>query len=243
MSLNAKKAPKPQGGGNRVEQEPLEIGAVEGRVVGVCDLGLQPQKPYNGKEKPPKHKIRLTYEICDEFMLDEDGNEMEDKPRWLSEDINFSSLESDLGTSTKRYRAIDPNDESDGDFTKLVGKPCMVVVGQYTSKKDGKVKNDVSDVTSITAKKAAKLPKLVNEPQVFLLDDPDLDVFNKYPEWLQDKIKGNLEFEGSVLEALLNGDEKPKAKPEVTDEEEDEPNVEDDKSDDTEEEEDWLDEE
>lgn len=245
MSLNAKKAPKPQGGGNRVEQEPLEIGAVEGRVVGICDLGIQKQRPYKGQEKPPKHMVRLTYEICDEFMVDEDGNEMEDKPRWLSEEMPFSNLDVDLAKSTKRYKAIDPKDTCDGDFPSLISLPCMVVVGQYENK-EGKTVNDITDVTSITEKKAKKLPELVNEPQVFLLDDPDIDVFNKYPEWLQDKIKSNLEYEGSLLQQLLEGEGKPKPKPKVDkDEQEDEPTVEDEESadEDDEEEGDWLDEE
>lgn len=246
MGLNAKKAPKPQGnGGSRVEQEPLEIGAVEGRVVGICDLGIQKRRPFKGQEKPPVHTIRITYEICDEFMLDEEGNELEDKPRWLSEEMPFNNLEVDLAKSTKRYRAIDPDDESEGDFPSLVGKPCMVVVGQYQNK-EGRTLNDVTNVTSITKKKAAKLPKLVNEAQVFLLDDPDIDIFNKYPEWLQDKIKSNLEYEGSPLQALLEGDEdkpKEKAKTKPKKDVDDEPDNQTDGDNETEEEGDWLDEE
>jgi hypothetical protein len=214
MALNAKKI-KHQGGTGGNKQEPLEVGTYEARVVCVLDMGLQAQRPYQGQDKPPAYSIRLTYELCDEFMLDEDGNEMEDKPRWISEEFPLRSLESDLAKSTKRYNAIDPKDESDGDFTKLIGKACMVTVGQYEGKNGA----------SITAKKAAKLPELINPPQVFLLDEPNLEVFNALPDWLKDKIKDNLEYKGSALEKALKGGkvkEEPEEEPEADEPEADE---------------------
>lgn len=203
MALNAKKV-KNTGGSNRVAQEALEAGTYEARVVCVVDLGLQPQRPYQGQEKPPAHCIRLTYELSDEFMVDENGEEQEDKPRWISEDFPLRSLDSDLAKSTKRYNAIDPDDESDGDFTLLVGKACMVTINQYEGKNG--TGNGVSNVAAITKKKAAKLPELVNPTQVFVLDEPNLEVFNAFPDWLREKIQGNLEYKGSALEKALKGD-------------------------------------
>ena len=43
----------------------------------------------------------------------------------------------------------------------------------------------------------------MNNPVVFLLFDPDLAVFNKFPDWLQTKIKGNLNYNGSKLQGML----------------------------------------
>lgn len=219
--LNAKKAPKPQSNSNRVQQELMEVGTEEARVVAVIDLGLQPQRPYKGQDKPPVNMVRLTYEFPNLFIVDENGEELEDKPRWLSEDIAFKSLELDLAKSTKRYKAIDPEDTNDGDFTGLVGMPCMVTVGQYSYMKDGQEKsgNQVNDVSPITKRKADKLGELVNKPQVFLLDDPDMELFESFPDWLKDKIKGNLEFAGSPLEEALNGGKKTKPKEQPKDEE------------------------
>lgn len=233
-ALNAKKVPKTGGkGGNFVEQEALE-GSFEARVVCLLDLGLQPQRPYKGQDKPPKHEIRITYELCDEFMVDENGEEQTDKPRWFSEDIPFSSLDADLAKSTKRYKAIDPQDTNDGDFTGLIGMPCIVVLDTYESKVGG-LRSKVIDVTKINPKKAAKLPELVNPPQLFLLDEPDLEVFNKQPEFIREKITSNLEFKGSLLDKMLNGEGSPEpkgkaskpAKPQepVADEDDDEEDV------------------
>lgn len=210
MSLNAKKVQAPKGSGPK--QDPIEPGTYPCRVVQVLDMGVQKQKPYKGQEKDPAHEIMMTYEFLDEFCLDENGEELEDKPRWLSETFPLRSLESDLAKSTKRYNAIDPEDAADGDFTKLVGSPCMVTITQREA--GDKVYTNISGVATMRPKEAKKAPELVNPAKVFLLDEPDLEVFGSLPQWVQDKIKGNLDFDGSALEeALEGGESKPKSKP------------------------------
>ena len=47
---------------------------------------------------------------------------------------------------------------------------------------------------------------------MFVLDDPDLEVFNSLPEWLRDKIKENLNYEGSALQKLVGGSAKSERK-------------------------------
>lgn len=210
MALNAKYVPK-SGGGPRVEQAPLEPGPYPARVAQVIDLGVQPSMPYKGQEKPPAHKIMLTYELLDAFMVDEDGNEQEDKPRWVSEEFALRNLAADLATSTKRYRAIDPNEAFDGDFTRLVGSPCTVTIGNKagTGKNAGRVFENVLNVATMRPRDAANAPELKNEPKVFVLDEPDMEVFASIPEWIQNKIKGNLNYAGSALATAL-GDAKGK---------------------------------
>lgn len=215
--LNAKKVKKPSSNNaNRIKQPLMEVGTEEARVVSIIDLGLQKQRPYKGQEKPPKRMIRITYEFPNLFIVDENGDDVEDKPRWLSEELPFNSLDVDLAKSTKRYRAIDPEDTCDGDFTKLVGMPCMVTIGEYSYTKDGELKegNEVQSVSAITKRKADKLGDLVNSPQIFLIDEPDMEVFEQLPDWIKDKIKGNLEYSGSALEAILEGGKKPVKKEE-----------------------------
>lgn len=216
MALNAKNK-KQQAKGPA--QEPLDPGTYPCRVVQVLDLGVQTQKPFDNKPKAPVQEIMVTYEFLDEFCLDEDGEIQEDKPRWLSETFAFHSLDADLAKSTKRYRALDPQEVYEGDFTQLVNTPCMVTVVHNAGKgaNAGKVYQNISGVSAMRPKEAAKAPDLVNEPKVFVLDEPDMVIYKSLPEWLQEKIAGNLEFEGSALQAALEADEapaeKPKAKP------------------------------
>lgn len=204
MSLNAKNMKAPRGNGAGVaKQEPIEAGTYPCRIAQVIDLGLQPQRPYQGQEKSPKHMIMVTYEFVDEFCLDEQGNEMEDKPRWLSERFTINPLSSDLAKSTKRYYAIDPNEEMEGDFGKLLGMPCNVTVVQREYQ--GKTYDNVGNVSTVRARDVSRMPELVNEPRAFDLSEPDLEVFGSLPEWIQDLIKSNLEFKGSELDQALGG--------------------------------------
>ena len=218
MALNAKKVKAV--GKKGVEQEAMEPGSYPARLVQVIDLGVQTQRPYEGQAKPPIQEVMLTYEFLDEFMKDEDGEDIEDKPRWLSETIPLHNLAADLAKSTKRYKALDPDEVHEGDFTALVGTACVVTIVNNKGKGQnaGKVYTNIAGVSTMRPKEAAKAPELINEPKVFDLGDPDLTIFKSLPDWLQEKIKGNLEYEGSALQEALEDapedeEEKPKGKP------------------------------
>jgi hypothetical protein len=194
--------------------DPLEAGTYPARLVQVISLGKQPQRPYKGEEKPPKDEIRVTYELVDEFLKDEDGKDIEDKPRWVAENFTMNSLDSDLAKSTKRYFAIDPKKNFKGDWAKLVGQPCMVTL-ICNEGSDKKVYNNVASVQSMRSKEAENLPPLKNDPKVFDIDDPDLEVFLSLPAFVQKMVtEDNLEFGGSKLERMLvehtGGEVKPK---------------------------------
>lgn len=205
MALNAKNIQN----NNRPQQEALEPDVYRARVVQILDLGLQPQRAYQGKDKAPANEIMLTYELVDEFMKDENGEDIEDKPRWISETLPFYGLFADKAKSTMRYNAFDPSGVYDGDFSKCIDTAVNVTV--VNNAVGDKVYNNVGNVASMSAKKAANMPELVNPSKVFDLDAPDMEIYNALPEWLRDKIKGNLNFQGSALQAALGG--KPAAKP------------------------------
>lgn len=209
MALKAAKDVKKT---NYIPQANIEPGTYPARLVQIIDLGLQAQRAFQGKEKPPANEIMLTYELVDEFMKDEAGNDIEDKPRWISETLPFFGLFADKAKSTKRYFALDPNNDHDGDFAKLIGVPCNVTV--VNNSVGDKTYDNVAAVTTMRERDAAKCPDLVNPPKVFDVDAPDMEVFNSLPEWVRDKIKGNLNFKGSALEKLVGDAPPPKAKEE-----------------------------
>jgi len=192
MALNARKVKNNSG-----PKAPLiDEGAYPSRLQGVVDCGLQPQE-FKGESKSPKNEIWTTYELSDEFMPDEDGNPNEEKPRWFSEFIALNNLDSDLARSTKRYYALDPNEEEEGDWAELIGRPVITTIvkkGEY---------NNIGGTSAMRPKEAAKLPPLVNPSRLFSMDEPDVEVFLSLPNFVQDKIKGGLEFEGSKLDELL----------------------------------------
>lgn len=201
MALNASKVKSQSAPKNFT---PLEAGNYLARLVQVIDLGMQKQRPYQGQEKPPAHEVMLTYELGTEFVKDENGNDQEDKPRWISESIPLRSLEQDLAKSTKRIKALDPKMECAGDLAAMVGLPCTVTVVTNPDKKDPtKIYTNVGNVTP--PMKGIPVPELVNPPKVLDLDVPDMEVFESLPEWVQDKIKNNLEYAGSALQAAIEG--------------------------------------
>jgi len=217
MSLNAKNVAMSGGGDKKVdEQDALDAATYPARIVSIIDLGLQPQRPYKGTEKPPKQEILITYEMLDEFCVDKDGEEMEDKPRWVSESIPFNNLEVDLATSTKRYKALDPDMELDGDFTKLIDMPCAITLtkSEGKGKNSGRWFNNVSSISKMRGKDARKAPPLIGTAKFFSCSDPDLEVFRSLYEYQQKRIKDNLEYNGSILQTLLEGGESENPKPE-----------------------------
>ena len=199
MTLNANALPK-TGGGKKFD--PVDAGNYPARVAGILDLGLQPQRPYKGQEKPPRNEIMFTYELVGEFLKDEDGNDMEDKPRWLSETMGFFPLTADMAKSTKRYNALDPKGEGKGDFTKLVRTPCTVTV-VHNKAMNGNIYANVSAVTP--PMKGMTLPDLKNPPRVLDRSNPDMEVWEALPEWIQNKIKEGLDFKGTKLYEVLSG--------------------------------------
>jgi len=205
MGINANNVPR--SGGNSKPAEAMEAGNYPCRIVQVIDLGLQPQRAWEGQEKPPAQSLMVTYEFIDEFMKDDDGNELTDKPRWLSEEFPLRSLDSDLAKSTKRMKALDPNLILDGDWAKLVDMPCMVTVTttEGKGKNAGRTFNNIGGVSAMRSRDAERCAPLVNPPKILDLDSPDVEIFKSLPDWLQDKIKANLEYKGSALEQRLSG--------------------------------------
>lgn len=212
MAFNAKNAGN-GGGKERIEQPLIEPATYPARLVQLLDMGLQAQKPFQGKDKPPIQEITLTYELVDVFMKDADDNDVEDKPRWISETIPFHNLKAEKAKSTQRYNAFDPKGEWDGDISKAIGQPINVVI--VHNLKDGKTYANVGGLSAMRAKDVEKCPPLQNPTALFSVDEPDMTVFNKLPKWIQEKIQKNLNYAGSKLEALVGGKPAPaKAKEE-----------------------------
>lgn len=221
MSLKAKRVK--QSSRTSLKSPVLEADTYPARLVQVLDLGKQ--QNYFDKEKI-NHEIMLTYELVTEHCLDENDQPVTDKPRWLSENINMVDLPENMSVSqiytdqfksksklVQRCRAFDPKGSLDFDLSEMVNMPCALTVIQR-KKKDGDLTNAIGGVTA--PMKGLQIDDLANPPKVFSLEEPDLEIFGSLPDWLQDKIKGNLEFKRSKLDKLLNGEtaEEPKSAPE-----------------------------
>ncbi len=199
MTFNANKVAT--GGSKFTPAAPVEVGTYPARLVQLIDLGVQPRKPYQGQEKDPIQMIWVTYELTNEFMKDESGNDIEDKPRWISESFPFYNLKADRAKSTARYMALDPQVEKGGNWDQLLG--CPVSVSVVHNQSGDRTFANIGNTAPVM--KGMPVDELKNETVVFSLDEPDLEVFNALPEFLQEKIKGNINYQGSALATLLGG--------------------------------------
>jgi hypothetical protein len=208
MAINAKEAPK---GGKSIPA--MEAGGYPSRVVIIADLGLQPQM-YNMEQKEPKREISVTYEHVDEFLKDDDGNDLTDKPRWNTERFALNNLDNLKATSTKRYQALDPNNIHDGDWQKLLTAPITVSLVKQPGKgaNAGRDYNKVVGLATMRAKEANALAPLVNQALYFDMDEPDIAVFWKLPAFIRKKITESLKFKGSELEQLIKDNPQPEQK-------------------------------
>ena len=186
---------------------PLDAGTYPARVLGVADLGLQPMQAWRGEEKKPRRKLAMAYEFGDEFLVDDRGNEMKDKPRVVTETFPLYPLDSERAKSTQRYMVLDPSVELGGDFSRLVDLPVLVTVVQNPDS-SGRVWNNVASISAMRDKDKDKVPSLINTPFVFDLDEPNMETFSGLFPWLQKVITSNLEYEGSVLQAMLKEGQK-----------------------------------
>jgi hypothetical protein len=196
---------KPKAGGSASSNiAPVPVGTYPGRLVAAIDVGIQPRPKFNGEEKPPIHQVALTYELLDEFLKDEEGEDIPDKPRWVTEIMPFYGPGATKSTIAKRYAALDPTSEHDGDLGRLLGVPVMVTIVHNPKKGGDGVWVNVESIAAMRAKDAEKAPALVNPSILFDMDAPDPAAFEKVPNWLKKMITSALNFKGSKTEALVN---------------------------------------
>jgi len=183
---------------NKVKSSPskraplLEPNLYPARINQVIDLGVQKRKPYQGTPKPPCNQIYITYELVDEFMPKEDGTPDLEKPRWVSEKLNLFSMDVENAKSTKRMLSIDPAGALGGDWTRTIDLPVLVQVvnREYL----GKMYENVGAVSQ--PMKGQAIAELVNPPKTFDCDNPDKEVFESLPQFMQDMITSGEEWDG-----------------------------------------------
>lgn len=184
-------APKPSEGGNFA---PTPAGNFIGRCFGLIDLGTQTNETgdFVGKSN---HKIKVEFELFGEdgegnpMTIDVDGKAM---PMVISKDYTLSmheksTLRKELG-SWRGKAFLDDDEAVAFDITKLVGAYAMVNIAHKTNAK-GKTYANIANLSPLpSALKNAK-PAAVHQNRIFNLDEPDMDMFDTFYEYLQETIR------------------------------------------------------
>ncbi len=167
---------------NTMKEQPKE-GTHVARVVGITDLGHQPPFEWQGQQIDSAYKVEVTYELTNSFM--EDG-----RPFHVSEQMTNS--DNSKATLTIRAAAIGANINQLESFLE---KPCMVTV-KYNPKGYANVKGQ-SAVGGVPD--GMPVPALQNPTYLFDIDQPNMDIWDKMPEFKQKKILAGLDLQKTEL--------------------------------------------
>jgi hypothetical protein len=182
-------------GGAKPKDVP-QAGTHMARLVGLTDLGHQPGFQFKGNDIPSAYKIEFTYELPNSKTVD-------GRPHWISEDVKVNSFEGKgiISTMMARVRTLDPdNDSEDGkDLQALLTKPCMVTVSMGENGYP-KLKGQAC-VSGIPM--GMEVPELENPSFAFDMDDPDMDLYEGFPEFKKGKLKAALNYEETSLSREL----------------------------------------
>jgi hypothetical protein len=202
MSFNVNKLAKPSG--NYPKAERVAEGTYPARLVQLISLGVQ-ESEWQG-EKKTAAKVMLTFELPTE-TINING---EEQPKWLSKQFNLSLHEK--SSLTPVVKALDPSGQCQ-DLTQLLGKPCMVQVGS-TSTGNAKITSIVAPMKGMPVAEIYNPAKMI----AFDFDEPDMDVFATFPQFIQEMIKSAINYNGFADGVQAKPASKPamaKAKPPV----------------------------
>ena len=145
------------------------------RIYGLVDIGMQET---NFGEK---HEIYVLWELP--LELDKKGEVHTKAKRYtlsLNEKANLCKMiEGLLG------RKLSNEQKEIFDFSKLVGKECMVSI-THDDGNDGKQYANIHSVTPVA--RGMTVPAQLNPSVYFDLDDFNPADFESLPEWVRDKI-------------------------------------------------------
>lgn len=164
------------------------------RCYRVIDLGTQ-KIVWQGVPKAAK-KVQIVWELHGE---DSDGNPLTtDKGLPLSVQRRFTPSLGAKATLRSilvswRGRPFTPEELEGFALKNILGAWCMLTITH--EHRNEKTYANVSSVTSVPATiKKMGLPEPVNDLVWFDIDEPDMDVFNAFPDYLKEVIQNSPEW-------------------------------------------------
>jgi hypothetical protein len=166
-------------------------GSFIGRCYRMIDIGTQPG--FTDQDKPQR-KVYIYWELLE----DEDGEPVtmkDNRPFSVNKKYTLSiNPKANLRKDLDAWRGIAfKDDEAEAfDITKLLGTYCRIQVVHEDS--NGKTYANVSSI-GYTKKK----PEGVNDTSWWSVEEPDMEVFEKMPDYFKEKIEQSPEFRAQQM--------------------------------------------
>lgn len=182
--------------------KPVPAGMHLARCYRIIDLGTQ-KSEYEGKVNF-LHKVKFVWEVHGE---DSDGNAMvTDKgdPMIITKDYTLSwgekaNLRKDL--EAWRGKPFTEEEQRRFDLKTVLDKWCMLNV-QHKPRQKGGVYANVVGVTPVpSAIKSMGLPKGHNKCEMFIVSDPDMEMFETFGDYLKGVIEASPEWQAQKSRA------------------------------------------
>ncbi len=157
----------------------------EGTHLAVCylvvDLGLQPNT-FNPDK--PKHKVLIGWELPEEKMTD-------GRPFAISSIYTISLNEKAVlrqHLEAWRGRKFTEQELAGFNLRNVLGAPCQLSIVHNTVP-SGKTYANVAAVMALP--KGMQKPSPVNKPLAYDTEEPNQEVLEALPEWIQNKINAS----------------------------------------------------
>jgi hypothetical protein len=178
---------KNEGGNFEMTPEGVHIA----RCYRMVDLGTQESEWQGTKKKA--HKIMISWELLGEDRM-ADGNTFTISKRYTLSLHEKAQLRGDL--EAWRGRAFSPEEEAQFDVTKVLGAYCMLNIVHETT--NGKTYANIASIMPLP--KGMPKPPSPNEAYVFDLDNPDMEIFERFGDKLKATIMAAPEWKGEKKE-------------------------------------------
>jgi len=158
------------------------------RVVRIVNLGLQPGFMWQGEMTEPDYKLEFTFEVCDEHMKD-------GKPFFVGREINNKDAPKSNLFQWMAACGADC-DHIEASLGKAVSMTPKVSAKGWVS---------VDNISGLPPSLQSSVPELVNEPIIFDFtdDNPDMDTWDKIPEFTRNKVLNALDIKDYPFFAKL----------------------------------------
>jgi hypothetical protein len=176
------------GGGKYPERKPLEAGAYAAVCDMIVDLGVQPSP---GGQFAPKRTLMVRFQIPSERVEITKNGETKSLPAVISRTLGLSLNEkATLRQLLQSWRgkAFTPEELKKFDLANVLGKPAFINITH--SVKGDKTYANLTSIMPLP--KGMPAPTLEGEALIYSTDTPDAAVFDKLPEWVQDKIANRI---------------------------------------------------